>query len=142
MARRKRKMIEILPEQFARVRALLIKNAGITDAKVAARLPDGRALAIILNHAEHTMDKEKYFRMVRGDVLAQFDELVGTLLTSMREHLDLQIEYRREGQTFHLHVERVVDGEKRVLSVVVASEKEARRAADERKGREDTELLQ
>ena len=140
--RRKRKMIEILPEQFARVRALLIKNAGITDAKVAARLPDGRALAIILNHAEHTMDKEKYFRMVRGDVLAQFDELVGTLLTSMREHLDLQIEYRREGQTFHLHAEREVDGKTRVLNLVVASEKEARRAAAERKGREEADLVQ
>ena len=142
MARRKRKMIEILPEQFARVRALLIKNAGITDAKVAARLSDGRALAILLNHAEQTMDKERYFRMVRNDVLSQFDELVGALLVSMREHLDLKIEYRREGQTFHLHVKRVVDGETRVLNLVVASEKEARREADERKGREEADLVQ
>ena len=140
--RRKRKMVEVLPEQFARVRALLVKNAGITDAKVAARIPDGRALAIILNHAELTMDKERQVNMVRDEVLAQFDEAVGALLTSMREHLDLQIEYRREGQTFNFHVERVVDGEKRVLNLVVASEKEARRAAAERKGREDTELLQ
>ena len=141
MARRKRKMVEVLPEQFARVRALLVKNSGL-DEKVAARIPDGRALAIILNHAELTMDKERQVNMVRDEVLAQFDEAVGALLTSMREHLDLQIEYRREGQTFNFHVERVVDGEKRVLNLVVASEKEARRAAAERKGREDTELLQ
>ena len=140
--RRKRKMVEVVPEQFARVRALLVKNAEITDAKVAARIPDGRALAIILNHAELTMDKERQVNMVRDEVLAQFDEVVGALLTSMREHLDLQIEYRREGQTFNFHVERVVDGEKRVLNLVVASEKEARRAAAERKGREDSELLQ
>ena len=141
MARRKRKMVEVVPEQFARVRALLAKNARL-DEKVAARIPDGRALAIILNHAELTMDKERQVNMVRDEVLAQFDEVVGALLTSMREHLDLQIEYRREGQTFNFHVERVVDGEKRVLNLVVASEKEARRAAAERKGREDTELLQ
>ena len=140
--RRKRKMVEVLPQQFARVRALLMKNAGIVDPQVAARIPDGRALAIILNHAELTMDKERQVNMVRDEVLAQFDEAVGALLTSMREHLDLQIEYRREGQTFNFHVERVVDGEKRVLNLVVASEKEARRAAAERKGREDTELLQ
>ena len=140
--RRKRKMVEVLPQQFARVRALLMKNAGIVDPQVAARIPDGRALAIILNHAELTMDRERQVNMVRDEVLAQFDELVGTLLTSMREHLDLQIEYRREGQTFHLHVKRVVDGETRVLNLVVASEKEARREAAERKGREDTELLQ
>ena len=140
--RRKRKMVEILPEQFARVRALLMKNAGIVDPQVAARIPDGRALAIILNHAEHTMDKERQVNMVRDEVLAQFDEVVGALLVSMREHLDLNIAYERAGQTFNFHVERVVDGEKRVLNLVVASEKEARRAADERKGREDTELLQ
>ena len=140
--RRKRKMVEVVPEQFARVRALLMKNAGIVDPQVAARIPDGRALAIILNHAEHTMDKERQVNMVRDEVLAQFDELVGTLLTSMREHLDLQIEYRREEQTFHLHVKRVVDGETRVLNLVVASEKEARREAAERKGREDTGLVQ
>ena len=142
MARKKRKMVDVVPEQFARVKALLVKNAGITDAKVAARLSDGRALEIILNHAEQTMDKERYFRMVRNDVLSQFDELVGALLTSMREHLDLQIEYRREGQTFHLHAEREVDGKTRVLNLVVASEKEARREADERKGREEADLVQ
>ena len=34
--RRKRKMVEVVPEQFARVRALLIKNAGIVDPQVAA----------------------------------------------------------------------------------------------------------
>ena len=140
--RRKRKMIEIVPEQFARVRALLMKNAGIVDPQVAARLPDGRALAIILNHAEHTMDKERQFDLVRNEVLAQFDEVVGALLVSMREHLDLDIKYEREGQAFRFHVEREVDGKTRVLNLVVASEKEARRAADERKGREDTELLQ
>ena len=140
--RRKRKMVEVVPEQFARVRALLMKNAGIVDPQVAARIPDGRALAIILNHAEHTMDKERQVNMVRDEVLAQFDEVVGALLVSMREHLDLNIAYERAGQTFNFHAERVVDGEKRVLSLVVASEKEARRAADERKGREDTELLQ
>ena len=140
--RRKRKMVEVLPQQFARVRALLMKNAGIVDPQVAARIPDGRALAIILNHAELTMDRERQVNMVRDEVLAQFDELVGTLLTSMREHLDLQIEYRREEQTFHLHVKRVVDGETRVLNLVVASEKEARREADERKGREEADLVQ
>ena len=139
--RRKRKMLEVIPEQFARVKALLIKNARL-DPQVAARIPDGRALAIILNHAEHTMDKERQVNMVRDEVLAQFDEVVGALLVSMREHLDLNIAYEREGQTFNFHAERVVDGEKRVLNLVVASEKEARRAADERKGREDTELLQ
>ena len=88
------------------------------------------------------MDRERQVNMVRDEVLAQFDELVGTLLTSMREHLDLQIEYRREEQTFHLHVKRVVDGETRVLNLVVASEKEARREADERKGREEADLVQ
>ena len=141
MARRKRKMVEVIPEQFARVRALLVKNSGL-DEKVAARIPDGRALAIILNHAEHTMDKERQVNMVRDEVLAQFDEVVGALLVSMREHLDLNIAYERAGQTFNFHVERVVDGEKRVLNLVVASEKEARRAADERKGREEADLVQ
>ena len=119
-----------------------MKNAGITDAKVAARLPDGRALAIILNHAEHTMDKERQFDLVRNEVLAQFDEVVGALLVSMREHLDLDIKYEREGQAFRFHVEREVDGKTRVLNLVVASEKEARRAADERKGREEADLVQ
>ena len=141
MARRKRKMVEVVPEQFARVRALLAKNARL-DEQVVARIPDGRALAIILNHAEHTMGTDWYFAATRAEVLAQFDEVVGALLVAMREHLDLTISYKREGQTFNFHVERLVDGEKRVLNLVVSSEAEARRAADESKGRADTELLQ
>ena len=58
MTRRKRKMVEVVPEQLARVRVLLMKKLGITDPRVAARITEGQVLDIIMNHAAQAMEKD------------------------------------------------------------------------------------